>query len=304
MLFGKEKSFEQIYAGVPQEQIEKIIAFREKAAYQQIKFGEGLWQYRVLGRGDKTIIFLPGSFTLADLWMQIALAFEQDYRILLPDAYARQELFDISTVVKAILGMMDAEGVKEAIFIGLGAGGDLAQYILHQHPQRVSHLILSHCDILGDATTKDDVRHQRTIGFYKRTAERTIRKLMLRQLESKLSKVSDWHDFTIAYYRESIQGLKKNMVLGYVKHSYEMKKEFEFSVSRIQHWSGKMLYLASEDDLITLESITPLKKFYSKAKVHRFVCGQNHVHMLFAEQFVQVINEFFQDTDTRDLPQK
>ena len=304
MLFGKEKSFEQIYAGVPKEQIDKLIAFREKAAYQQIQFGESLWQYRILGSGTQTMIFLPGSFTLADLWMQVAPAFEAGYRILIPDAYARQGLFEITKVCEAILAMMDAEGVKEAVFVGLGAGGDLAQYFLHQYPQRVKHLILSHCEILGDATSKDAVRQQRTLGFYKRTAERTIHKMMLRQLETKLPKDSHWRNFTIAYYRESIQGLKKNMVLEYVKQSYAMKKDFEFSGSRIQHWLGKILYLASEDDNITLGSITPLKKYYAKAKVHRFASGQNHVHMLYAEQVIQVMNEFLQNNITSEPPQE
>ena len=304
MLFAKEKTFEQIFSSVPAEQKEMLLQFREKAAYQQIKHDDHVWQYRVIGNGPKTMILLPGSFTLADMWMQIALFFEPHYRILIPDAYARQELFDIENVCRAMIGMMDTEQVKQAVFIGLGAGADLAQYFLHYHPQRVEQLILSHCEVLGDGTSKDDVRQQRTLKFYQRTNEKAIRRMMLRQLEKGLPKNSEWREFTIAYYRESIQGLKKDMVLSYVKNSYAMKKDFEFSVSRIHNWHGNMLYLASEDDNITLGSITPLKRFYPKAKVYRFDEGKNHVHLLFANQVAKAISEFLDSVQSEEVTQE
>ena len=304
MFFAKEKTFEQIFSTVPDEQKEMLLQFREKASYRQVKLDDHIWQYRVFGTGSQTMILLPGSFTLADMWMQIALGFEQDFRILMPDAYARQDLFDIDKVCQAILDMMDAEQVKQAVFVGLGAGADLAQYFLHQHPQRLQQLILSHCEVLGDGTSKDDVRQQRTISFYKRTSEKAIRRMMLRQLESGLPKDSDWRAFTIAYYRESIQELKKDMVLSYVKNSYAMKKDFEFSVSRIHNWQGNMLYLASEDDNITLGSITPLKRFYPKAKVHRFPNGKNHVHLLFADQVVKAISDFLESVQSKEQTQE
>ena len=304
MLFAKEKTFEQIYSTVPEEQKEMLLQFREKAFYRQIKLDDYIWQYRVIGKGSRVMIFLPGSFTLADMWMQVALGFEQNFRIVIPDAYARQELFDIEKVCQAIINMMDTEQVKQAVFIGLGAGADLAQYFLHQHPQRVEQLVLSHCEILGDDTSKDDIRQQRTLKFYKRTGEKAIRRMMLRQLERGLPKDSEWREFTIAYYRESIQELKKDMVLSYVKNSYAMKKDFEFSVSRIHNWQGNMLYLASEDDNITVGSITPLKKFYPKAKVHRFASGKNHVHLLFADQVVKAITHFLDSVQLKELTQE
>ena len=301
MLFAKEKSFDQIYSNVPEEQKEMLLQFRENAAYHQITLDDQIWQYRVIGHGSQIMILLPGSFTLADMWMQIALGFEQNYRILIPDAYARQRWFDIEKVCQAIISMMDAQQAKQAIFIGLGAGADLAQYFLHQHPQRVAQLILSHCEVLGDSSSRDDTRQQRTLGFYKRTGEKSIRKMMLRQLENGLPIDSKWRTFTAAYYRESIQGLKKDMVLAYIKNSYAMKKNFEFSVSRIHNWQGNILYLASDDDNITVESITPLKKLYPKTKVHRFPSGKNHVHLLFADQVVKVIAAFLDGVQSKEV---
>ncbi|MBI9051332.1 MAG: alpha/beta hydrolase [Anaerolineaceae bacterium] len=296
MFFSKEKSFDQLFADVPEQQTAQLLTFREQAPYKEIMVNAYTWRYRVFGDGFQTMILLPGGFTLADIWMQTAQAFAADYRILMPDAYARQGIFDVDQVCEAIISMMDEEQTKQAVFIGLAAGGDLAQYFLHQHPQRVQHLILSHCDIIGDGSIKDDTRNRRTLDFYRRTPEKMIRKMMLRQLEKDLSRESDWSAYTIAYYRESIQSLQKKVVLEFVQNAYTMKKEFEFQVSRIHNWQGEVLFLASEDDTITLGSVTPLKKFYPQAKAHRFAQGRNHVHLLFADQVKQVVKDFLENS--------
>jgi pimeloyl-ACP methyl ester carboxylesterase len=297
MLFSKPKTFDQYFEKVPVEQKEQLLDFRERAAYVTIQSNQKTWQYRKIGSGDQAMVLLPGGFTLADIWMKTAEAFADTHRLLMPDAYARQEIYAVDQVCEAILAMMDAEAVTQAIFIGVAAGGELAQYFLHKHPERMSHLIISHCDTLGDIEAIHDLRTRNTLNFYNRTTEGMIRTFMLSPLEKNLPTDSDWRDFALAYYRESIQGLKKKMVQGYVKNSHAMKKNFEFMAARIRTWQGQLLYLASEDDNITLKSIAPLKKFYPAAKVHRFDQGQNHVHILYPDLVNQVIRDFLADTE-------
>lgn len=300
MWFFKQKTFEDFFEKVPTEQKEQLLAFREKAAYKTICVNQTVWRYRKIGSGERTIILLPGGFTLADIWMKTAESFAPNATLIMPDAYARQEIYDIDQVCDTLLAMMDAEGVKKAIFIGVAAGGELAQAFLHKHPERVSHLVISHCDILGDTEAIHDLRTRNTLNFYNRTSEGMIRSFMLRPLEKDLPMDSDWRDFTIAYYRDSIKGLKKKMVLGYVKNSHAMKKKFEFMAARIRAWQGEMLFLASEDDNITLKSIPALKKMYPNAKVHRFAQGQNHVHLLYPQQVNQVIQDFLESAEKKE----
>lgn len=297
MLFSKTKTFDELFADVPVEQKQQLLDFRDQAAYKTIPVENFNWRYRVYGSGDKVMVLLPGGFTLSDIWMNTALTFSEEYRLLMPDAYARQECYQADLVSKAIFAMLKEESVPHAVFYGLAAGGDMAQYFLHQHPERVSHLILSHCDILGDSTAADGARMRRTLRFYRQSPERSIRNMLLRQLEKNLPAESDWLQYTLAYYRDSIQGLQKKMVVEYVKQSYAMKEQFEFMAARIRTWEGKILYLATEDDNLTLGNLTPLKKFYPAAKIHRFAEGQNHVHLLYPQQVNTVIKDFLEIAD-------
>jgi pimeloyl-ACP methyl ester carboxylesterase len=291
-LFAKEKTFAQLFAEVPEEQKQKLISFREQAGYKTILIDGNPWRYRALGESDPCMILLPGAFTLADSWMNVAALFSAKYRILMPDAYARQGVYEADQVCEAILGMMAAEQVKQAIFIGLAAGGDMAQYFLHKHPERVADLVLSHCDILGDSALMDDIRMRNTLNFYRRTPEKMIRKMLLRPLAKDLPAESEWRQYTLAYYQESMQGLKKKMVIGHIVNSSAMKNKFEFMDARIRTWQGDLLYLASDDDPISVGSIPPLKKFYPSAKIQRFSKGKNHVHLVYAQQVYPVIDRF------------
>jgi hypothetical protein len=65
-----------------------------------------------------------------------------------------------------------------------------------------------------------------------------------------------------------------------------------------------MLYLASDDDNITLGSITSLKKFYPKETAHRFESGKNHVHLLFADQYIEAIKEFLNGVQLTETTQE
>ena len=297
MLFFKPKTFDDFFEKVPAEQKQQLVDFRAQAAYKTIRVNDFNWRYRSYGSGEKELVLLPGGFTLADIWMNTARAFSSEYRILMPDAYARQECYQAEQVDQAILAMLDEEQLHQAVFYGVAAGGEMAQYFLHRHPERVSHLILSHCDVLGDPTLVDEARIRRTLRFYNQNPERSIRSLMLRQLEKNLPREGDWYQYTLAYYRDSIQGLQKKMVIEYIKQSHTMKKEFEFMVARLRNWNGRVLFLASEDDTPTLASLTPLKKFYPAAKIHRFAEGQNHVHLLFPQQVNTVIKDFLEIAD-------
>jgi pimeloyl-ACP methyl ester carboxylesterase len=301
MIFSKPKTFDELFSAVPAEQKQQLLDFREQAAYKTIQVNGKPWRYRTFGSGEQAMVLLPGAFTLADIWMHTAQAFAQSYRLIIPDAYARQECYEAEKVCEVIRAMMDEEQAKKAVFIGLAAGGDMAQYFLHQSPEKVSHLVLSHCDILGDRPSVDEIRTRSTIRFYERSPESMIHSMMLRQLEKNLPTGSDWQQYTLAYYRDSIRGLKKKMVIEYVKQSHTMKKTFEYMAARIRFWEGRLLFLASEDDTLTLENITPLMKMYPTAKVHRFAEGQNHVHLLYPQQVNDVIRIFLENAEPKQL---
>ena len=136
------------YQDVPAGQKQRLFTFRATHPYTQLAINDTPWRYIASGRGDRALLFLPGAFLQANMWFNQILALETDHRIIAPDAYALQGLFDLDAVCDALVQSLDAEGIERATVIGLSAGGGVAQLLLQTHPERVEHAVFSHCGVL------------------------------------------------------------------------------------------------------------------------------------------------------------
>ncbi|MEM4781485.1 MAG: alpha/beta fold hydrolase [Halalkalicoccus sp.] len=88
--------------------------------------------YRDEGEGD-VLLFLHGIPTNSYLWREIAPAFEDDYRVLVPDmvGYGNSTMEDgfdrsIRAQEVAIEGLLDALGIDSCTFVGHDLGGGSA----------------------------------------------------------------------------------------------------------------------------------------------------------------------------------
>jgi pimeloyl-ACP methyl ester carboxylesterase len=73
-----------------------------------VTFDDVIWRYVACGEGEKVLLFLSGAFLKADMWFNQILALEESYRIIAPDAYPRQGIFDPEAVVEALVRSPDA----------------------------------------------------------------------------------------------------------------------------------------------------------------------------------------------------
>jgi len=93
------------------------------------------------------------------MWFNQILTLEEDYGIITPDAYTLPDVVDLDMVCDLLVRSLDAEGIERATVVGISAGGGVAQGLLQRHPERVEHVVLSHCDVLehsaeGERTTR------------------------------------------------------------------------------------------------------------------------------------------------------
>jgi len=145
----KNNEFDKIYKKVPQEQKEMLEEFRASHPYKELDINGTRWRYISCGEGSKTLLFLPGGFMKADMWFYSILALEKDYRIITPDDYTLQGTFVMDEICRAIVKILEAEDVQKATIIGCSAGGGVAQYFIQEYPQKVEHLVLSHCGVIS-----------------------------------------------------------------------------------------------------------------------------------------------------------
>lgn len=105
--------------------------------------------YRDVGDGFP-VLFLHGIPTNSYLWREVAPAFEDEYRTIVPDmvGYGNSEMSDdfdrsIRAQEIAIDGLLDELEIDSCAFVGHDLGGGVGLRLAAHQPERVSQLVLS-----------------------------------------------------------------------------------------------------------------------------------------------------------------
>jgi len=135
----------KIYAKVPREQVARLKEFRLAHPYKRLTSGAIEWEYISCGRGEETLLLLPGALSVGESTFPLITAFENDYRIIAP-SYALS--LTMTSLCDGIAHVLEAEGVDQAHVLGGSYGGLVAQYFVRRYPSKVHSLILSHTFLL------------------------------------------------------------------------------------------------------------------------------------------------------------
>jgi pimeloyl-ACP methyl ester carboxylesterase len=284
-------AFEEIFAAVPAEQKSRLQQFRADHPYSETNTAGQSWRYIACGQGERTIVFLPGAFLTADMWFHPILALEGDYRILAPDAYALQGIFELDDVCRAIECMLDEEAVERATLVGLSAGGGVAQYFLQHFPQRVEHVVLSHCGAMRHDPDRNKSA-RRLLPLIRWLPLAITRRVLLGRTTGTVPPSSEWVAFHHAYFRERALSIDKQVLLGFVGGSLNASPRLAFQPEELASWPGEMLILASRDDELAYRSLPLLQERYPRATTHVFEQGGHHTFMFFPEAYTLVLKTF------------
>lgn len=285
------QDFEQLYAGVPEAQKAQLLDFRESHPYKQINVNRKTWRYIAAGHGEEAVVLLPGGFLPADMWFYQMIALAAHYRVLAPDAYALQGLFDLDQVCWLLEEMVIAEGFEETTFIGLSAGGGIVQYLLQERPGVLANAVLSHCGpIIYDEKGARQGRWLLTLSRFMPAS--LIRRIIVRQTSGQAPADSQWLAFHDAYYQEQAGKLKKEMFMRFMELGLETRRNFIFEPDDVAAWPGRMLLLTSQDDSFSYPRLEILQERYPRAETHVFEAGGHHTYLFFPEVYTQVLEKF------------
>lgn len=287
-----DSDFEQIYLGVPVEQKRLLQDFWASHSYRELDVNGARWRYIACGQGDEALLFLPGGFLRADMWFHPILTLEKTHRIIAPDSFTLQGTFVIADVCDAIVQIMDAEGVKKATAIGISAGGGVAQFLQQMHPERVEHLVLSHCGVIEGGEEK---RAKRTLWLVKMLPLFVTRWVLTRRTTGDVPLSSDWIVFHNAYFREASSRVNKEMFVHFIQASLEMRRGFVFKPEALESWPGEILILSSKDDQLSINSLEKLQARYPRARTHVFEQGGHHTFMFFPEAYTTALKTFLEE---------
>jgi pimeloyl-ACP methyl ester carboxylesterase len=285
------QGFEQLYAGVPEAQRNQLLDFRERHPYKQISVNRKSWRYIAAGDGEAAVVFLPGAFLPADMWFYQMTALAGRYRLLAPDSYALQELFDLDQICWLLEEMLAAEGFKSATFVGLSAGGGIIQVLLQERPGVMRNAVLSHCGpIIYDE--KGARQGQRLLSLSRFLPASLIRRIIVRQTSGRPPNDSQWLAFHDAYYQEQTAKLEKRTFRQFMELGLETRRNFTFEPDDVAAWPGRMLLLTSEDDDFSYPRLDILQERYPQAETHVFDSGGHHTYLFFPEAYTQALAEF------------
>lgn len=289
-------SFDAIYKDVPAEQKQLLQDFRANHPYRELDVDGTPWRYIACGQGDKALLFLPGGFLAADMYFHAVLALKETHRIIMPDSYTLQGTFSMDDVYRAIVHILDAEGIEKATVIGLSAGGGVAQYFIQECPERVEHLVLSHCGILErDAEAANKLKKMLTL--VKILPLFVTRRIVLKMTTGNVPPSSKWIEFHNAYSQEASSRINKTMFVRFLEGAMEMRRRFVFKPEVLESWAGETLILASKDDQASFASLGKLQAHYPRAQTHLFEEGGHHTFMFFPEAYAAVLKEFVERSD-------
>jgi lipase len=287
---------EKIYQDVPSAQRERLLTFRATHPYTHLPLDDTTWRYIACGQGQgqAALLFLPGAFLRADMWFNQILALEDAYRIIAPDAYTLQGVFDMDAVCDALVRTLDAEGVERATVIGISAGGGVAQYLLQQHPDRVANVVFSHCGVL-EYSAEGEKQTKRLLGLVKLLPLFIIRRVLKRMTTGDIPADSRWIDFHEAYMREAIPNIERSMYVNFLRSSLAARRSFTFDPAVLNSWPGSILILSSQDDALSRQSVEQLQARYPRAETHLLEAGGHHAFLFFPKAYTAALKGFLNE---------
>ncbi len=101
-------------------------------------------------QSGEPVIFLHGNFSAALFWQDLMLSLPEGFRGIAPDlrgyGWTEDKLTDATRALRDwsedILGLMAAEGIEKAHFVGWSLGAAPIYHLLIDHPQKVKSMIL------------------------------------------------------------------------------------------------------------------------------------------------------------------
>ena len=120
----------------------------------EVHLQQGTIRYREDGTGEP-LLFVHGVLVDGDLWRDVTPRLAKDFRCIVPDwpfgshttPLAPDADLSPPALAQMVVDFMDALGLESATLVGNDTGGAICQLVAVAHPERVSRLVLTSCDL-------------------------------------------------------------------------------------------------------------------------------------------------------------
>ncbi len=281
-------ALDRLYRQVPAPARAELLRFRATHPARTLTVAGTRWEYLASGSGASTLLILPGLLGLAEMSFQHSLAFEGEYRVIVP-SYPFG-LIDLGAMTAGLAAILDAEGAGRAHVLGGSYGGMVAQRFVRAYPERVDRLVLSHT---GGPKPERAAQNQWALTVFGLLPMGLLRALLRAATRKSLRAAPEHIAFWDAYSEEMIQRLSKADLLARYRLAVDFDRTSAFTPSDLERWPGRILILEGDDDPVAeAPARATLKALHPQARVHTFH-GTGHVASIARlDEYVGVIRRF------------
>jgi len=286
----KKEVFDKIYKNVPQERKNQLLKFRSAHPYETLVTGDARWKYISCGEGKRTLVSLPGSWHVADIWFPNIIEFEHEYRIISP---TYPGVTTMARMVEGIGTILESEKIQNPDILGHSFGGMIAQCFVRKYPTKVNNLILSNTDF-PHVPKKRKRKIRMSYLLPQRLFLTTLKRTYFKLVEPM---PPEEREFWKAYFDELYSlHITKEEFMGFLKCAFDYHKNYSFAPDDLKDWPGSILLLESDNDQYFPEfQRETLKALYPQAQVHTFHNGGHTPSITKREEYNSIVRIFLKE---------
>jgi len=289
----ESSAFNKLYAKVPAEQVERLREFRRTHPVKRLALGNAPWEYIACGRGDESLLLLPGALSVGESTFPVITAFENEYRIIAP-SYALSQT--MTGLCEGIAHILETEGIKQVHIMGGSYGGLVAQYFVRKYPAKACSIVLSHTFLITPKSEKPLKIAGKLFpalpnGLFVPLLKLRLNKMLLSTLRRMKHPE---YEFWRAYLNEAIASNRlREVVVHQNECLLELARQPQFGEDDLKGWRGKILIIDSDDDpAIGAKDRELLRKTYPQARLHTFRDAGHASSILKREEVFSIVRDF------------
>ncbi|NLT73887.1 MAG: alpha/beta hydrolase [Chloroflexi bacterium] len=285
-------TYDELFESVPAEQRGLLERFWLDHTYTPRTLAGTPWRYIVMGGGRRTIVLLPHALLPADSWLSLALVLEGHYRLLIPDGYALQSIYEPLRICESVIQMLEAEGAYSATVIAHSAGGSPAQLLLQRWPHRVQHLLLCHSPALAPEVPLTYAGRDRALRLFR---TQPLNHHTARGLFPRLPAEGEWSAFAEAYLELCLLAVDRDQLGRTLAAEKLMRTLYRPDPGTLDSWRGSVLYVTARDDPFAGDSLSIYRERYPRLEASAFDAGGHWTHLLYPELFAGRVQRFLSE---------
>jgi pimeloyl-ACP methyl ester carboxylesterase len=280
----------QLYADVPPEAVERLLAFRRRYPYREVMLQGRNWRFIDTGQGERALFILAGGTTVAEVSFMTIDHLAQQQRVISPDYPPVDTLAELFT---GYIALLDHLGVSRFSLMGGSYGGWMAQSLVRAYPERVDKLVLT---AIGPPNPENSRQLAWLLPLLRIMPMFLLRGLINRtfgRLDSS-QRADPEQALLWALVNEVVTyRIGRADFLAAMRRLIDQTKNYTFSADDLADWPGSILMLFGDGDPASPpEKRQAMRALYPQAESITFKGGEHAIALSHQAKYFQTIDDF------------